>query len=335
MRGDRLYFAHWDVSVQSMSMFAHQQFGSPFSNFTMHRHPIDKFANKSDNELAYILSDLARRSKMKDEDGVREQVALMENMIFDERTEGLSDSCIELMKSLMHLDPEKRMTSENFRRHPWIQGLTASWELLEKTHSELEGFWHNRFRAEVFKKFGAMINSAPKNGEPLSEGNLRTMFDALDLKKNGVLELDEIITTFQDLGVPEKTTRQIFSFADLDGSGVIQWDEFRALMRHKGQQGSEAGLKVQYLQARFRDHILRKFGVALAQSSDPAKLRKIFDQIDLEKNGFLDPHELRVLLRSVGEPEEVISKIMASLDLGRQGGLSWQAFQRVMGVKGD
>ena len=45
---------------------------------------------------------------------------------FDERLEGLSDSCVNLIKSLLQPDPENRMTSDEFRRHAWVQGLTAS-----------------------------------------------------------------------------------------------------------------------------------------------------------------------------------------------------------------
>jgi Ca2+-binding EF-hand superfamily protein len=295
-------------------------------------HPIDKYANKSDDQIAFLLSELGRRSRVSDEDGVREHVALMDQVIFDERTEGLSDSCVSLMKELMHMDPKKRMSSQDFLRHPWVQGLTASWDLLEKTHAELEGFWQNRFRTEILKKFAAVIDTTPKNGQPLSEENLKTMFDALDLKNNGVLELGEIITTFEELGVSEKQTRQIFSFADLDGSGVVSWDEFRTLMRNEDPQNG-GSMQVRYLQNRFRGHVLSRYGVATNKPLDLKQLREIFDDIDLEGNGYLDPHELRVLLRSVGEPEDVISKIMASLDLSgsRQGGLTWPAFQRIMG----
>ena len=49
----------------------------------------------------------------------------------------------------------------------------------------------------------------------------------------------------------------------------------------------------------------------------------------------LDPHELRVVLRSAGEPEDVISRIVASLDIDRDGGVDWQEFQEIMGTSDE
>lgn len=252
----------------------------------------------------------------------------MDEIVFDERIEGLSGSCIELMKNLMTPDPNKRMTSEDFRRHPWIQGLTASWKTLEKAHSELEAFWQNRFKAEILKRFSVLVGGS--TSETVSEEDLKRMFDALDLRKNGVLELEEILTTFGELGMTDKSIRQIFEFSDLDGTGVIRWDEFRALMGQK-LNNSGPGLKVEYLRNRFKSHVLNKFGSSAEATHGRDRLREIFNSIDLEGNGFLDPHEIRVLLRSMGEPEDVISKIMASLDINQVGGLSWSDFQRIMG----
>jgi hypothetical protein len=52
-----------------------------------------------------------------------------------------------------------------------------------------------------------------------------------------------------------------------------------------------------------------------------------------EGNGVLDPHEIRVFLRSAGEPEDVISRIVASLDINRDGDVSWQEFLSIVGAQ--
>mmetsp|Transcript_26234 Transcript_26234/g.43076 ORF Transcript_26234/g.43076 Transcript_26234/m.43076 type:complete len:216 (-) Transcript_26234:176-823(-) len=202
------------------------------SNFSVcnsvYSHPFDKYADKSDEEINDILIQLSC-----EEDN--QNLELLNELVFDERTEGLSDSCIELMRSLLHPDPKKRMTSDSFLRHPWVQGLTASWAKLDKTHSE----------------------------------------------------------------------------------------------------------QSMHLQARFRKKILKKFAEASSISGesldDKSRLREIFNAIDLEGNGVLDPNELRVVLRSAGEEEDTISRIVASLDLKQDGGkvhgVSWDAFQKVMNMK--
>jgi Ca2+-binding EF-hand superfamily protein len=263
----------------------------------------------------------------------------MDTLVFDERIEGLSESCIDLMRRLMHPNPEKRMTSYDFRRHPWVQGLTASWTLMGKAHAGLESFWQNRFRAEVMKLF-ADTTGGGTDSSSLSDHDLETMFKALDIKQNGVLEIDEIASAFKT--VPEEQIRSIFSSADLDGTGVIRYDEFRALMGKAAEGGSDPatttdgpGLQARYLQDRFKSHVIKRFGSSEQDAaSDKDELRKIFNAIDLEGNGVLDAHDIRVVLRSAGEPEDVISRMVATLDKNHDGTVDWDEFQEIMGSKG-
>jgi Ca2+-binding EF-hand superfamily protein len=296
---------------------------TPFLSFTIYSHPFDKQADKTDDAVKEAILMVGPEKD--------DHMELMNELVFDDRIEGLSESCIELMRQLMHPDPQKRMTSDKFLRHPWIQGLTASWKTMEKTHDELKAFWQNRFRAEIMTKFAAGIGIS---GETLSEKDLKKIFHALDLKKNGVLELEEIQTAFRDLGVPDKNIRAIFACADLDGTGVIHFDEFKTLMRR--HVGDGPGLQVSYLQRRFKSRILGKFAASKGDTtSDKDKLREVFNAIDLEGNGVLDPHEIRVVLRSAGEPEDVISRIVASLDLNRDGGVSWEEFLEIMSMRDE
>jgi Ca2+-binding EF-hand superfamily protein len=268
------------------------------------------------------------------------QVQLTSEIVFDERTTGLSDSCIELMRLLMHPDPQKRMTSEKFLRHPWTQGLTASWTTMGKTHDELKTFWQNRFRMEVMKKFAAKLSHI-SDSKLLSEKDLADIFQALDLKGNGVLELDEIQAAFRDIGLSAQNVRSIFACSDLDGTGVIHFDEFKTLLNPQsklnndepGDDNPRPGLHVDYLQHRFKSHITKRLQVDTTTAmtmADKDRLRKVFNTIDLEGNGVLDPHDIRIFLRSVGEPEAVISRIVASLDLNRDGSVSWDEFLMIM-----
>lgn len=256
---------------------------------------------------------------------------LMNEHVFDERVEGLSESCVELMRCLLHPDPLQRMNSEKFLRHPWIQGLTASWTTMGKTHNDLKAFWQNKFRAEIKKKFAESLRIS---GEKLSDNDLAQIFHALDLKKNGVLDLEEIQTAFRDLGLSDKNIRTIFACVDLDGSGVITFDEFRALLTSQNTvNGPGLDVSTDYLRQRFKSHVSNRF--IQEAPCDKNKLREIFNSIDLEGNGVLDPHDIRVVLRSAGEPDDVISRIVASLDLDRDGTVSWDDFLLIMDMKNE
>jgi len=282
-------------------------------------HPFDRFSDKTDDDIKDTLIKLRPSNS--------DHLSLMDELVFDDRIEGLSDSCVALMRRLMQPDPNKRLLSEDFLRHPWIQGLTASWKTMGKAHDKLKSLWQNKFRTEIIKKYA---KDGPGDGS-LSENNLKEIFQALDLKKNGVLELEEIMTVFRDMGITEENIRTIFECADLDGTGVIHWEEFRALMREHINDGP--GLQVRYLQQRFKSHVLNNFADKETTTiSDRSNLREIFKAIDLKGNGILDPHEIRVVLRSAGEQEDVISRIIASLDLDQDGGVSWDNFIEIMNM---
>lgn len=285
-------------------------------------------------------------STSKTKDG-EEPINFLDDCVFDERIEGLSESCVDLMKKLMHPDPNKRMTGDDFRRHPWVQGLTASWKTMTKTHGGLEAYWQNRFRTEILKKFSGRLGIG--NGETISDNDLEAMFRAMDLKQNGLLDLDEVTTVLRELGASDTSIRQMFACADLDGTNVIRWDEFRALMskQRKSEEDDDddddnddargPGLQITYLRNRFKSHVLNRFDSNSRRevTTDKSKLREIFNSIDLEGNGVLDPHEIRVVLRSAGEPEDVISRIVASLDINHDGGVDWAEFQEIMGAEGE
>ena len=285
------------------------------------RHPFDKDAELTDPQIQERIMSVGI-------DKANYQQVL-EDLVFDERLEGLSESCVELLRKLLEPDPEKRLSSDAFLRHPWIQGLTASWRSMDRTHDELKAFWQNRFRAEIVKKFADVLGVS---GEQLSEQDLANVFQSLDIKKNGVLELEEIQHIFRDLGISDKHIHSIFSAADLDGSGVIRFDEFCALFLNKGS-GSGQGLHIDYLQQRFKSHIRDKFPHDENLASDKTKLREVFNAIDLEGNGVWDANDIRQFLRSAGETDDVISRIVASLDIKQSGRVSWNDFVRIMSMK--
>lgn len=245
---------------------------------------------------------------------------------FDERVEGLSESCIGLMKSLLQSNPRERMTSEEFRRHPWTQGLTASWNTLNDSDQKLEAYWQNRFRAEVLRKYAKAKSTT--DDYSLSDENLHNIFNTMDLDGNGTLDPREIQVALLGLGVKEKDVAYIVRSIDLDGNGTVDLDEFRTIMRKQFDNGP--GVKVVHRQQRFRTKILQKFNASSAGAQSEDRLKKIFHAIDLDNNGVLDPHEIRVVLRSVGVDEHDISEIVACIDLDRSGGVDWEEFKTIM-----
>ncbi len=83
---------------------------------------------------------------------------------------------------MLHPDPVKRTTSERVRRNRWVQGLTASWNVLDGIDGRLEKFWKKEFRNGIFKKFGSVV----------TDEQLRAVFTQIDEDGNGNIELEEL-----------------------------------------------------------------------------------------------------------------------------------------------
>lgn len=306
-------------------------------------HPFDKYCDATDDDLRQMVLDVARDPK------------LLDKYVWDERVEPLSESCRELMRQLLHPDPEQRMTSDAFRRHPWVQGLTASWELLKQSHHNLQTLGRRRFRDQVLKKFAAslglakaVVNSGGADGDSdaesssveslpqdiLSDENLAQIFQALDLKHNGVLELEEIQQTFRDLGVPDEDISEIFECADVDCSGVVKFDEFVSLMRNQTLET--------FWQNRFRSEIVNKFAAKLGISTGDGKnalsdadLHRIFHALDLKQNGVVDREELEKVFEGLGVSEQDVAAMFASSDLDSSQMIHFDEFQALMKYRDD
>jgi serine/threonine protein kinase len=76
-------------------------------------HPFDATGESSNEEIAEAILNSSKEG-------------FLDKSVFGERTRGLSPSSIDLIRRLLHPVPDKRMTSKEFHRHPWIEGHATS-----------------------------------------------------------------------------------------------------------------------------------------------------------------------------------------------------------------
>ena len=109
--------------------------------------------------------------------------------------------------------------------------------------------------------------------------------------------------------------------------GDISFGEFKAVMTSD------------YSAIRDQKFYMQKFKNLVAQElrttrdrgdSLRAALRRLFATLDLDGNGSLDCHELRLLLRRLGVEEKEISLLVASVDTNKDGLVSFEEFVTVM-----
>ena len=190
-------------------------------------HPFDPHGNLEEEEVADNVMLSAKQSAIGKQ--------YLDNNVFQLKRVGrLGESCVSLLRQMLEPDPKKRITSKEFLAHPWVQGLTASYQSIPKIDEKLEHFWQKRFRRVILKKYArAIFGSSLSETKELSYHNLTQIFNSMDKDGNGVLDKDEVEVALKDLGVDPSHIPTMFSAVDLEKNNVINFDEFEKVMRMK------------------------------------------------------------------------------------------------------
>lgn len=271
-------------------------------------HPFDKTGCSTDEEIAETVKSIGT-----------DEVKLLE-LVFDERTNGLSQSSINLLQRLLQPDPRKRITSEQILRNRWVQGLTASWSVIDGIDSKLELYWKKEFQRKILNKFGSMSTD---------DESLRSVFAQIDDDRSGTIDFEELTKVLKELGTKPNDIVSIFDAINLDHKDDISFQTFRSIMR-----GEASG---KYYRSKFRT--ILESALKEEQNTDEisatykSAARRLFNSMDLDQNGSLDCHELRVLLRKLAVPEEEIADLVASVDLDKDGSLDFDEFCKAMHIQ--
>jgi len=341
-------------------------------------HPFDRTNQASNKTIANsIVASLTSTTEF-NSSGVTDRNNQMSNKkindyldahVFDDRTDGLSSSSISLMRSLLNPNAKCRMTSGQFRHHPWILGQTATTHCISSGHhSRLKKFWQRRFRAAILQKFWG---SSGHHRGTLSQKESEVIFRSLDLDGDGTVSLEELkrsmindSSSLASLGgnkIKQYMLDDIFSSIDEDASGGIDLGEFqRAMCENERRRRSARNISSGSNNCGYNNHhdviddqilalsneqvrgcIIQKFGefeVEAVERNDQCtnptsreKLRIIFDTMDLNRDGFLQLSEAIAVLRETPELDEDMISIWADkADLDLNGEIDFEEFCTAM-----
>jgi calcium-dependent protein kinase len=151
----------------------------------------------------------------------------------DEDCPNISDEGKDILKSLLEINPDKRITAKNACMHPWIKNYTqnVSTQDISKVILRMKSFRRPTKLKEAIHTF--IIS---KIMDPTLYKTEEAVFNYLDENRDGTISNKEIVNTLRT----EMPTEEAEMYADVimenvdsDKSGFIDYTEFlRATVKH-------------------------------------------------------------------------------------------------------
>ena len=165
--------------------------------------------------------------------------------------------------------------------------------------------------------------------------DLGALFDRMDKDKSGAIEMEELKSMVKKMlpHVSDDGVRDLMDLADLDGSGILEKDEFIAFIgNRKKSETHETG---QIFSAQMPSQLnleeverIRHKILAASYTIHGPDLEAFFHKLDTDANGTLDIREISLAVKKLvpGLSGKQIKYLMKLADSGRNGALNQEEF---------
>jgi Ca2+-binding EF-hand superfamily protein len=205
--------------------------------------------------------------------------------VFDDLGNSLSSifgtSKLDAAFAAMLPDAEGEVSYENFK-HWWLKSRAEN-EPPEISFAAFEIWYWRRISAEQAQQ----------------ETRIVELFERIDADGSGVLDKQEVAALAAELGTKLKGAfksstdlEEAFAEMDPDGDEAVTLDEFRSWW-HQKKDPPVVEFKV------FEEWYWRRMQAEKEQNE--ARIRQVFERIDLDASGTLDKQEVAALSRELGE----------------------------------
>jgi len=165
-----------------------------------------------------------------------------------------------------------------------------------------------------------MVKKLALKQKPMSRKQVMSIFSHFDTDCSGAIDRAEFraMAATMDLHMSDADIEDVFTVIDVDKNGTIEFEEFYDWLIHTKKKGNvmKSGVK------KLATH------AGIMPQDNPEKILEVFNRIDTDKSGAIDPDEFRALIRDMHlklDDTEVMA-LFNSIDLDGNGTLEFNEF---------
>jgi len=165
-----------------------------------------------------------------------------------------------------------------------------------------------------------MVKKLAGKQKPMTRKQVMSIFSHFDQDCSGAIDRDEFraMAATMDLHMDDDDIDAVFTVVDYDGNGTIEFEEFYDWLINSKKKGNimKSGIKKIATHAGFMPQ------------DNPEKILEIFNKIDTDKSGAIDPEEFRALVTDMHLKldDDEIMVLFKSIDLDNNGTIEFNEF---------